>query len=215
MNKEKVLYQEIEIVVKVVFEKVQSLYPKGRLENWIKEYLFIKYVPNFQEEPQSVEEVEATSEYAIIKISTNIDWRKNEPDISNYVIGRVKKKLPMKYKSIQLISIKEEAEIYAYNIKDLIKDIELDSKERYKMSFLGDKYNLLEEGYDFKNKCWNDSDNTGANYRMIEEFIKEDNSNYKLAKSLWDNRGQKDCRELTSFDFKITEFVDLLFKNRN
>jgi len=111
MNGEKILYQEILMEINVTFSEWQSNYPKGKLEKHIVERLHIEFTPH-EPEPMDAEEVNATNEKAYIKIRAAVNWFKDEPDISNFLIKRVKKLLPMEVSSVELISLKEEAEIY-------------------------------------------------------------------------------------------------------
>jgi len=111
MNTEKITYQEIDIKINVMFSQPQVRRMTYELDQEIKQALnreFNKITP----EPMTVEELESSMQNAHIRICTSVDWTLNEPAISQYIINKVIRRLPMGVASVELISIIEEAEIY-------------------------------------------------------------------------------------------------------
>jgi len=105
------MYQEIDIKINVLFSEKQVRDTTARLDAEIKDSLNLEFDENTPE-PMWVKEIESAIQNAHIRLGTSVDARKNEPEISQYIINKVKKMLPMGVDKIELISLREEAEIY-------------------------------------------------------------------------------------------------------
>jgi len=106
-----ITYQEIEIKINVFFSEKQVRATTAHLDAEIKRALtrgFNAHTP----EPMWVKECESAIQNAHLTIGTNVNWLKNEPEISQYIINKVKSRLPMGVDKIELMSLKEERHIY-------------------------------------------------------------------------------------------------------
>ena len=106
-----ITYQEIDIKLNVIFLQRQIRSGTSVLDAEIKEFLRRDFNPHTPE-PMEATEVESAMDNAHIRITTSVDWTMNEPQISQYIMNKVVKMFPWGVAKIELISIREEAEIY-------------------------------------------------------------------------------------------------------
>jgi hypothetical protein len=108
----KITYQEIDIRLNVIFSQAQVRPTAAHLDAEIKRALTVDFDEKFRPEPMTVTEIESAIQNVHLRITTSVDWTKDEPEISRYIMSKVRVMLPMGVLKIELISIREEAEIY-------------------------------------------------------------------------------------------------------
>lgn len=106
-----IMYQEIDIKINVIFSQAQIRATAAHLDAEIKNALRVDFDAR-NPEPMEVVEMHSAIQNAHLRITTSVDARKNEPEISQYIMNKVIKKLPMGVAKIELMSLREEAEIY-------------------------------------------------------------------------------------------------------
>ena len=108
----KITYQEIDIRLNVIFSQAQVKPTTAQLDAEIKQALTVGFDESFQTEPMVVTEIESAIQNVHLRITTSVDCTKDELEISRYIMNKVKEMLPMGVVKIELLSIREEAEIY-------------------------------------------------------------------------------------------------------
>jgi hypothetical protein len=145
-------YQEIDIKINVLFLEKQLRRSPKHLEVEIQRALRVNF-NHANPEPMEVTEIETSMTNAHIRITTSVDWTLNEVAISNYIIKKVKSRLRIGVAEVELIFMREEAEIYAYNIKDFTKEVDKISQEKYALAYTsdnGDDCPVLKGAFDDK-----------------------------------------------------------------
>jgi len=111
MNKDDIMYQEIDIKLNLIFSKPQVRGIADSLDTEIKRSLNEDFYAD-NPEPMWVKEIESSMNNVHIRIGTSVDARKNEPEISQYIINKIKKRLNFGVVSAEVLGLREEAEIY-------------------------------------------------------------------------------------------------------
>jgi hypothetical protein len=104
------MYQEIDIKLHIIFSSPQLRTCNHQLDLEIKQSLLREF-PLYQD-PMTVTEVESSILDAYVRITTSVDATLCDGLISNHIINKVRRALRMGVSRFQLISLREEAEIY-------------------------------------------------------------------------------------------------------
>ena len=96
----------------MIFSQPQVRTTTAHLDAEIKRALTVDFDERYSPEPMTVKEIESAIQNVHLRITTSVDWTKNEPEISRYIMSKVREMLPMGVLTIELLSIREEAEIY-------------------------------------------------------------------------------------------------------
>ena len=105
------MYQEIDVRINVGFTTAQIRNETSILDTDISNNIQ-KYVHEHRDTPMEVTSIESSMTNAHIRITTSIDARIDELDIGAYIQNRVKKLLPWGCSYVEVLQLREEAEIY-------------------------------------------------------------------------------------------------------
>lgn len=113
MYKKVEMYQEVEIKFNMHFTKPRGFFEIQMIfEQDVKYQLEHRNDYHWNETPMTVDKLETSYTNMHITVTTAIDAKYNEPDISRIVAERVKNMLAFGINSYEVMSIREEAEIY-------------------------------------------------------------------------------------------------------
>lgn len=106
------MHQEIDITLNLIFSQPQIREGLGRLDSELKPQLEIENGYLNQEEPIIVEYIETSIQNAFVRLTTSVNAEKCKKEISSHIKNRVKRLLNIGLSSIEVLAIREEAEIY-------------------------------------------------------------------------------------------------------
>ena len=106
----KISYQEIDIKINIIFLERQVRSSTAHLDAELQRHLNRTF-PETQE-PMRVEEIESAINNAHIRITTSVDMSKDEFEIRCIISKKIRERLPMGIAMIEVLSLREEAEIY-------------------------------------------------------------------------------------------------------
>jgi len=109
---EDILYQEIDIKLNIIFLQPQLRLLVGRLDSELKTQLEGRNGYLNQKEPLKVTEIESSINNAHVRLTTSVDARKCDEEITRHITYKVRQYLSMGVVDIEVMSFREEAEIY-------------------------------------------------------------------------------------------------------